>query len=311
MCFRNADGVRVYKVWQLVCLAVALGGLYLSQSVRAQVVATNTSQCSTLTRESLLYSTAAPVSVEALPSYPFEVTARYPHDPDAFTQGLVFYQGELYESTGIQGHSSVRKVDLKTGRVLETHVLDKQLFGEGLARVGQQLVQLTWRSGSAFVYATENLQQTGQFALKGEGWGSTHVDQQLVISDGSSWLRFMDTTDYRETDTLQVRAQGYPVKGLNELEFVEGQIFANIYPTDCIARIDPGTGQVVGWINLAGLMPLSERPDGSAVANGIAYDPETARLFVTGKRWPYIYQLKLLNRTMLPDKQTASPETTG
>jgi len=310
VCFRNADCVVFYRVWQCVCLAVALGGLYLPFAVKAQEDVTHTSQCSMLSRVSL-YSTVAHMSVEALPSYRFEVTARYPHDPDAFTQGLVFYRGALYESTGIQGHSSLRKVDLKTGRVLQIYPLDKHLFGEGLARVGRQLVQLTWRSGSAFIYSMETLQQTGQFTLDGEGWGSTRMDRKLVISDGSSWLRFMDTGDYRETSTLQVRVQDYPVKGLNELEFVEGQIFANIYPTDCIARIDPATGQVVGWINLAGLMPLSERPDGSAVANGIAYDPETASLFVTGKRWPYIYRLKLLNKKVLPDKQTTPPEMTG
>jgi glutamine cyclotransferase len=159
------------------------------------------------------------------------------------------------------------------------------------------------KAGSGFVYAPADLRETGRFTYAGEGWGSTSADAQLVISDGSSRLRFFDPVDYHLTATLPVTASGRPVEGLNELETVEGLIFANIYPTDCIAQIDPHTGAVVGWLSLAGLLPLSERPDGSAVANGIAYDPETGHLFVTGKLWPYIYQLRLLQTQAVTENE--------
>lgn len=250
-------------------------------------------------------STSNPAQIEAVPLRPFEVAARYPHDRNAFTQGLVFYQGELYESTGLRGRSSVRRLDLKSGRVLNKRHLNKALFGEGLAVLDRQLVQLTWETGSALIYTPTDLHQVGSFTFRGEGWGSTAVDNRLVISDGSSWLRFFDRHDFRQVASLQVTADGRPVEGLNELESVEGVIYANVYPSDCIAQIDARSGQVVGWIDLGGLMPLSERPQRAAVANGIAYKPETGELFVTGKFWPYIYQLRLL-KTEHPDKQAVA-----
>ncbi|TCK18214.1 glutamine cyclotransferase [Thiogranum longum] len=236
-----------------------------------------------------------------VPDRPYEIVARYPHDQDAFTQGLTFYRGNLYESTGKYRQSSLRLLDLETGNVLKEQRLSHDLFGEGLTVLGQQLVQLTWKSGKAFLYTPDELRETGGFNINGEGWGATGYRNQLVISDGSAWLRFLDARDYHQLKRLQVKFQGNPVKGLNELETVDGLIYANIYPGDCIAQIDPRSGQVVGWINLEGLMPLSARSHSSAVTNGIAYNAETGELFVTGKLWPYIYKLKLLRRKALPD----------
>lgn len=288
-------------------------GLYPLSASLAQLgtPAVERQNCGTLTRDPSSYSSVLPALSEAVPHRPFEIIARYPHDRNAFTEGLAFYRGELYESTGIRGRSSVRRLDLKSGRVLKTRRLNKALFGEGLTVVNQQLVQLTWQSGSAFIYAPNDLRQTGSFNFSGEGWGSTSIDAQLVISDGSSRLRFFDSRNYKQTAILQVTEGGRPLEGLNELETVGDLIYANVYPSDCIAQIDPQSGRVIGWIDLSGLMPLSERPHRSAVANGIAYNPQTGELIVTGKLWPYIYQLRLLETEALLDKKTASPGITG
>ncbi|HHH43943.1 MAG TPA: glutaminyl-peptide cyclotransferase [Gammaproteobacteria bacterium] len=248
--------------------------------------------------------------VDTAPAQRFEIIARYPHDPDAFTQGLVFYRGELYESTGLHGRSSIRRLDLETGKVLRARHLDKALFGEGLTVHDRKLVQLTWETGSALLYTPSDLRRTGQFTFDGEGWGNTVVHDQLVISDGSSFLRFYAAPEYRQVASLQVTDHGRPVEGLNELEFVEGLIYANVYPTDCIARIDAHSGQVTGWIDLRGLMPLAQRPGSSAVANGIAYDTDSGNLLVTGKFWPYLYRLRLLDNEH-PGQQAAGRRTSG
>jgi len=240
----------------------------------------------------------------AVPVRHITSVARYPHDRNAFTQGLVFYKGELYESTGLRGYSSVRRVDLISGRVLKARHLDKKLFGEGLAVINHQLVQLTWETGSGLIYTPVDLQLIGSFTFGGEGWGSTVVDNRLVISDGTARLRFFTTDTYQQVASLDVRDRGAPVEGLNELESVEGLIYANVYPSDCIAQIDARSGQVIGWLDLGELMPRAERTDRAAVANGIAYNPDTRELFVTGKFWPYIFQIKLLQPEN-PDKQTA------
>jgi len=295
----------------LICLIIGLVALYLPITSEAETPAHPAQNCSASTLSPVSYATGSQTAAEAVPNQRYEVVARYPHDRHAFTQGLVFYQGELYESTGIRGRSSVRRLDLESGRVLEAKQLDKTLFGEGLTVADHHLVQLTWQSGRAFIYAPDDLRETGTFSFGGEGWGIVVVDGRMVISDGSSWLRFIKPENYQQTGSLQVTYRGQPVVGLNELEQVNGLIYANIYPGDCIAMIDPRSGQVVSWIDLGGLMPLSERQNGSAVANGIAYNPENGDLFVTGKLWPYIYQLKLLETEALPDKQTALPEVMG
>jgi len=296
------------RLWCLVIGMIAIAAVSSNGHAQTQADAGPPPGCSVRTQNSS-YVSAQQASVAPAPEQLFEVVASYPHDQGAFTEGLVFYRGELYESTGMHGRSSVRKVDLSTGQVLKARTLDMKLFGEGLTVAGDRLIQLTWQSRTAFIYAPKDLDQRGAFALQGEGWGLTTSGDELVISDGSPTLRFVSTTDYGQTHSLQVTEGGRPLQGLNELEMVEGSIYANVYPSDCIARIDPGSGKVTGWLDLRGLLPLSERPDGSAVANGIAYRPETRELFVTGKFWPYIYQIKLLKTNVPPGKRVASSET--
>jgi len=283
--------------WLVVfgCLVVGMVGFPLTL-VHAQ-------SCTARTQNSALPAVALTPSDSVAPVIQYQVVNRYPHDPKAFTQGLVYFRGDLYESTGLRGHSTVRKLALKSGQVLDERRIGHKLFGEGLAVLGKQLVQLTWQSGSAFTYTIEDLSQTGEFSFEGEGWGATRLNSELVISDGSSQLRFLSPDDYHQTHTLQVSARGRPLEGLNELEAVGGLIYANVYPSDCIARIDPYSGHVLGWLDLHGLMPVSERPDRSAVANGIAYNAHTGDLFVTGKLWPYLYRLRLQSSAVLPEKR--------
>lgn len=280
-CERGCN-IRRVLVWLLPVL--------LSQTAGANPAPT---PCSVAALRAHGESSGVSPARPAAPEIHFELVARYPHDRAAFTQGLVFYRGALYESTGLYGHSSVRELDLGSGRIVQSVSLPETLFGEGLTVLNNRLLQLTWQSGTGLIYALDGLRETGRFSYSGEGWGSTGWDARLVISDGSSRLRLFDPTDYRLVATLPVTEHGRAVAGLNELETVGDLILANIYPTDCIAQIDPRTGYVVGWINLAELLPWSERPDGTAVANGIAYDPESGHLFVTGKLWPYLYRLKL------------------
>lgn len=224
----------------------------------------------------------------------YEIVHAYPHDPNAFTQGLVFVDGHLYESTGRQGHSSVRMVDLASGWVLKEYDLSKQYFGEGLTDWGDTLVQLTWTSGVAFVYDRSTFTVRRTFHYKGEGWGLTHDSASLILSDGSATLRFLDPNSFREIKKLKVRDEdNRPVSDLNELEYVRGQIYANIWHEDRIARISPATGRVLGWIDLSGLLQPSEVSAPEAVLNGIAYDSKSDRLFVTGKLWPKLFEIKI------------------
>jgi glutamine cyclotransferase len=229
--------------------------------------------------------------------YGYRVVNRYPHDSSAFTQGLVFHNQRLYESTGLKGESTLREVDLKSGKVLTQIRLDENVFGEGLALVGQHFVQLTWRAGVGYIYRADNLQRLEQFGFSGEGWGSTSIDETLVVSNGTEVLTWMDSDSYRVSATLTVREGEQPIQGLNELEYVEGKILANVWPSDCIAEIDRHSGQVTGWIDLSGLYPPSERRHWAAISNGIAYNKHRKRLFVTGKYWPYVYEIELLAHT--------------
>jgi len=228
----------------------------------------------------------------------YQVVARLPHDRSAFTQGLAFYRGALYESTGLLGESSLRRIELLTGQVVQTSPLPSNRFGEGLAVLGGRFVQLTWQSGEGLIYEPETLRQTGSFSFAGEGWGSTAIGSRLLVSDGSAVLKFLEAPDYTVASMLEVTADGEPLEGLNELEVVNGLVYANVWPTDCIAQIDPKDGRVVGWLDLSGLFPPEQRPNGLAVANGIAYDQVQGRLFVTGKYWPYIYQIKVLETAL-------------
>lgn len=230
----------------------------------------------------------------APPTSGFQVVRVFPHDAQAYTQGLVFADGVLYESTGKFGQSTLRKVQLETGKVLDSRALDRSLFGEGLTLWGDRLIQLTWKNKVGIVYDRQTLQELHQFPYAGEGWGLTHDGTHLIMSDGSATLTFLDPQTYQVVRRLLVRSQGRRVDQLNELEFVRGEVWANIWYKDYLARISPRTGEVTGWIDLRDLYP--KRPDRDAVLNGIAYDPERGRLFVTGKYWPKLYEIRLTTR---------------
>ena len=226
------------------------------------------------------------------PTFGHRVVRSFPHDPEAFTQGLLFADGVLYEGTGLNGQSSIRKVRLETGEVLQIRRLDAQYFGEGIALWKGQLIQLTWQAGLGFVYDQRTFEQKRTFTYRGEGWGLTQDGTRLIMSDGSAYLRFLDPATLRETGKLAVRDGGALVKNLNELEVVKGEIFANVWQSDRIARISPKTGAVTGWIDLRGLLTPREasRVD---VMNGIAYDAAGDRLFVTGKLWPRLFEIQI------------------
>jgi glutamine cyclotransferase len=243
-----------------------------------------------------LRPTAAPA--QAAPStYGYRIVNAYPHDSRAYTQGLVYRDGVLYESTGLYGRSTLRKVRLETGEVLQEHRLDARYFGEGLTDWNARLIQLTWQTNVGFVYDLASFKPTGRFNYPGEGWGITHDGKRLIMSDGQpdGQLRLLHPQTFSELGRLTVRDQGRPVSNLNELEFVNGEVFANIYQTDRIARIDLASGRVSGWIDLTGLLPAAERP-GVDVLNGIAYDAAGDRLFVTGKLWPRLFEIRLERR---------------
>jgi glutamine cyclotransferase len=229
------------------------------------------------------------------PVHGFRVVAIYPHDPGAFTQGLAYRDGVLYEGTGLYGGSSLREMRLETGEVVRSRGLPPQLFGEGIALFGDRLIQLTWRSGIGLVWDLRDLTVVGTFVYPTEGWGITSDGHRLIMSDGTSTLRFLDPGNFRVTGTVEVVTEGAPLSNLNELEYVNGLVYANVWETDEIAIIAPETGEVVGWIDLSGLLTGEERM-GADVLNGIAYDPESERILVTGKLWPKVFQIEVLAR---------------
>ncbi len=230
--------------------------------------------------------------VQKVPVYGFRVVAFYPHDPEAFTQGLAYRDGVLYEGTGLYGGSSLRETKLETGEMVISRSLPPYLFGEGITLWEDRLVQLTWRSGIGLVWDIENLTVVRTFVYPTEGWGITSDGRNLIMSDGSSVLRFLDPETFQVRGKIEVVSEGAPLPRLNELEYIEGLIYANIWETDRIAMISPETGVVVGWIDLSGLLTDEERLRGD-VLNGIAYDPENDRLLVTGKLWPKIFQIEI------------------
>jgi glutamine cyclotransferase len=232
----------------------------------------------------------------ALPTYGYTIVHTYPHDPDAFTEGLQYLDGFLYESTGLNGRSSIRKVKLETGEVVQTHDLAQQYFGEGIVTWGTDLFELTWQSGVAFVYDRQTFALKRTFRYIGEGWALTKDAHDIIMSDGSDALRFIDPTTFTERrPRLRVTAGGTPLKNVNELEYVKGEIFANVWMTDFVARIDPQTGNVTGWIDLTNLLSSRERAS-TDVLNGIAYDESNDRLFVTGKLWPKLFEIKVVKK---------------
>jgi glutamine cyclotransferase len=231
-----------------------------------------------------------------VPVYGYEVVHAYPHDRTAFTQGLLYLDGFLYEGTGLNGKSSLRKVKLETGEVVQQRPLPDEYFGEGITDWKNQLIELTWQAQTGFIYNLATFEFIRTFKYPGEGWGLTHDGSRLIMSDGTSTLRFWNPDTLEETGRLAVMDGETPVTNLNELEFVRGEIYANVWQTDRIARISPTTGRVVGWIDLQGLLPESDRAIQVDVLNGIAYDAQRDRLFVTGKLWPRIFEIKLVKR---------------
>jgi glutamine cyclotransferase len=223
------------------------------------------------------------------PVYTYRVVGTYPHDPAAFTEGLLYTDGIFYEGTGLYGRSSLRRVDPETGQVLQSVDLADKYFGEGVAMVDDSLIQLTWREHTAFTYDRHSFAVTGQFTYTTEGWGLTYDGRSLIMSDGSNTLRFRDPLTFEETGSVQVFDGETAVTLLNELEFIRGEVYANVWLTDRIARIDPHTGRVTAWIDLTGLKPAQ-----TDELNGIAYDAVQERLFVTGKLWPYLYEIELV-----------------
>jgi glutamine cyclotransferase len=231
----------------------------------------------------------------APPVQGYRIINTYPHDRHAFTQGLIFLDGFLYESTGLNGRSSVRKVRLETGEVLQQRAVDPKYFAEGLTDWGAKLIQLTWQTNVGFVYDRASFQPERSFPYTGEGWGITHDKTRLIISDGTAegGLRFLDPETFRETGRVVVRERGRPVQYLNELEYIRGEVWANIWQTDRLARINPKTGDVVAWVDLTGLLPRTEVLEQGAVLNGIAYDAAGDRVFVTGKLWPKLFEIRV------------------
>ena len=251
--------------------------------------------CTNLFAEKKHAVSSSPESLEsAVKVYSYKIVKVYPHDRSAFTQGLAFEKGVLYEGTGLRGKSSLRRVELETGRILRSCKLPDQIFGEGISVFNDKIIQLTWNSGFGFIYDRDSLELLHKFTYYHEGWGITHDGKRLIMSDGTSIIRFWDPEGFMETGQLQVHDGNGPVENLNELEYVKGEIYANIWKSDRIAKISPDTGQVTGWIDLKGLFT----PEGPAkpvdVLNGIAYDPENDRLFVTGKLWPELFEIKLI-----------------
>ena len=230
------------------------------------------------------------------PEYGCEVVRVYPHDRSAFTEGLFYLDGDLYEGTGEYGESGIRKVNLETGLVLRKRDLPGTYFGEGIVKWGDKLLQLEYKSGTGFIYDFATFNLRGEFHYPPEGWSLTTDGKRIIMDDGTAELRFWDPETLKETGRLMVTDQGQPVKNLNELEWVKGEIFANIWMTDRIARIDPVSGKVTGWIDCGGLLSPADRQGGDKppdVMNGIAYDAKGDRLFVTGKRWPKLFEIKL------------------
>jgi len=240
----------------------------------------------------MAHTTSLQQKKAAAPVAGYTVVKVYPHDRAAFTQGLQFVDGVLYEGTGQNGQSGLRKVKLETGEVLQRQPLDAKYFGEGITVWKDSIIQLTWQSEIGFVYDKATFKQTRTFAYAGEGWGLTHDGARIIMSDGSANLRFLDPVSLKETGRITVRENGVPVKHLNELEFVKGEVLANVWQTSRIARIQPKTGDVTGWIDLAGLLDPREAA-GTDVLNGIAYDAAGDRLFVTGKWWPKLFEIKV------------------
>ena len=281
--------LRMFKARLFLTLALSLASVQCNAGANSGSTTNKTADANNgnAAAGNTAENTAAPVK------YGYEIVHIYPHDPGAFTQGLVFINGKLYEGTGQEGRSSLREVELQTGNVLKKVDVPEPYFAEGIALLNNKVYQLTWQHQVGFIYNADNFEQIGKFNYSGEGWGLTTDGHSLILSDGSNRIRFLDPDSFRVTKTIAVVDGNLPVNELNELEYVNGEIYANIWHDNRIVRLDPQTGKVLGWIDLAGIIPPAQLTDGEAVLNGIAYDAASRRLFVTGKLWPKLFEIKI------------------
>jgi len=233
-------------------------------------------------------SASAPAKLDT-----YEIVNSYPHDPQAFLQGLVWYDNGFYEGTGLEGRSTLRRVEFPSGKVVKSISLAPDLFGEGVALVGDRLVQLTWKAHRGFVYDRDSFKRLREFNYDTEGWGITYDGKNLVMSDGSSTLFYLDPETFQTVRRLNVTWNGRPQDQLNELEYIEGEIWANVWQEDFILRIDPETGRVKSYLDMKNLFPPQLRNGSEDVLNGIAYDPQTRRIFISGKLWPRLFEIRL------------------
>lgn len=239
----------------------------------------------------------SPAKDAGVAEYSYEVVHAYPHDPTAFTEGLFYLDGFLYEGTGLPFQSSIRKVRPETGEIVQKHDIPEQYFGEGIVNWKDRLIELTYKSEVGFVYDLATMRPQRQFSYKGEGWAMTQDGKQIYMSDGTPQIRIWDPETLKETGRITVTDDGKPVQYVNELEWIKGEIYANVWQTDRIARIDPASGRVVGWIDLTGLLNPADQIAGQTdVLNGIAYDAKGDRLFVTGKKWPKLFEIRLVKK---------------
>lgn len=243
---------------------------------------------------------ASATTSEAVPTYTYKVKNTWPHDRRAYTQGLIYRDGILWESTGQYGSSSLRKVELKTGKVIKQISVPRQYFAEGMTVFHNKVFQLTWQEHKGFIYDPETFQKQGEFDYTGEGWGLTHDGQSLIMSDGTNQIRFLDPVTLKTTRTVHIFDAGEPVNQLNELEYIDGEIYANIWQSDRIVRLDPKTGKILGWIDMTGLLKTKDRTGEEDVLNGIAYDEAGKRLFVTGKMWPKLFEVEIVRDKARP-----------
>src|SRR3984885_11364080 len=232
----------------------------------------------------------------AAPTMGYQVVARYPHSTDSYTEGFLFLDGLFYEGTGIEGHSALLAIEPETGKPVQTRALAPQYFGEGIVDWGPNIYQWTWKSQVCFVYDRFSLRPVKQLGYTGEGGGMTRTAGELIPSDGSATLRFRDPDNFKETHHIVVKDGTKVIDQLNELEFIKGEIYANVWHADAIARINPRDGHVIAWIDLSGLLPADQKVNGESVLNGIAYDAKRDRLFVTGKQWPTVFEIKVVPR---------------
>lgn len=229
----------------------------------------------------------------SVPKYGYEILNTWPHDIEAYTQGLVFRDGKLVESTGQEGRSSLRRVEPQTGKILKKVDVPRPYFAEGITFFKGKIYQLTWQHQLGFIYDAESFEKLGEFSYRGEGWGLTNDGSWLIMSDGTNRIRFLDADNFQTNRTISVLDGTTPITSINELEYVHGEIYANIWHKESVVRIDPQTGRVLGWIDLTGLRALSDAKENEAVLNGIAYDENNDRLFVTGKLWPKLFEIRV------------------